>query len=41
MPTRKQLADETRRIKKLEKQGYDAKYIKSWLRGWRQIDKVK
>ena len=37
--TRKQFADEERRIKQLRKQGWTDHYpnggIKSWLRGWR------
>ncbi len=41
--TRKELLDEERRIKKLEKEGWrwdhpKAEFnLKSWLRGWRQV----
>ncbi len=35
--TRKQFADEDRRIKQLRKQGYTERFIKSWLRGWRMV----
>jgi hypothetical protein len=34
--TKKQFAEENRRIKKLRKQGWTDDQIKSWLRGWRQ-----
>ena len=37
MPTRKQLAIESKRIRQLKKQGYDDRFIKSWLKGWRQV----
>jgi len=33
--TRKQFAEEERRIKRLRKQGKAEAFIKSWLRGWR------
>jgi len=35
--TRKQFAEEDRRIKSLRKQGWSESDIKSWLRGWRQV----
>jgi len=36
MITRKQFAEEAKRIKSLRKQGFTDDQIKSWLRGWRQ-----
>jgi hypothetical protein len=38
---RKDLNEETRRIKKLRKQGKTEQYIKSWLRGWRSVGRKK
>jgi len=34
---RKQLQDESRRIKQLREQGWNESNIKSWLRGWRLV----
>lgn len=35
--TRRQFADEDKRIKQLRKQGKSEAFIKSWLRGWRSV----
>ena len=35
--TRKELAEETRRIKRLRKDGYTESQIKRWLTGWRLV----
>ena len=35
--TRKQLQDESRRIKQLREQGWSEYDIKSWLIGWRKV----
>ena len=39
--TRKQFAEENRRMKSLKKQGWTADQLKSWLRGWRQPARTK
>ena len=35
--TRKQFAEENRRMKQLRKQGWTESQIKGWLRGWRLV----
>jgi hypothetical protein len=35
--TRKQFAEEDRRIKQLRDAGHTEQFIKSWLRGWRMV----
>jgi hypothetical protein len=35
--TRKDFAEEDRRIKRLRKQGHTEQFIKGWLRGWRLV----
>lgn len=35
--TRKQFAEEKRRMKLLRRDGYTEQFIKSWLRGWRMV----
>ena len=35
--TRKQLQDESRRIRQLRKQGRSKDFINSWLKGWRLV----
>ncbi len=39
--TRKQLQAEERRIKKLRREGYSERFIKSWLVGWRKVNGSK
>jgi len=34
---RKQLNEETCRIKQLRREGHTEQFIKSWLRGWRMV----
>ena len=36
-PTKKQFAEEERRMKLLRREGYAEQFIKSWLRGWRMV----
>lgn len=35
--TRKQFAEEERRMKQLRREGRTEQFIKSWLRGWRMV----
>jgi hypothetical protein len=37
MITKKEFAEEERRMKKLRKDGKTEDWIKGWLRGWRQV----
>ena len=41
MITKREFADEERRIRKLRREGKDKRFIKSWLRGWRSAARLR
>jgi len=41
MISRKQFAEENRRMKELRRNGATEQFIKSWLRGWRMLGEMK